>query len=271
MAEIVDKAALGTLADDDELAIVQAGTTYRIQFSNFRKGVAGVDLQSLALGGTGADLSLAGGSNKFVRQSTAGATFTVDGLVVADLPVSSETAVGIIELATEAEVLTGTDALKTVTPDTLQSVVSQLALVGEVRLWTQAAAPSDWLLCDGSAVNRTTYADLFAVVGTTFGVGDGSTTFNLPDFRGSIAIGVDATYALAATGGAATHALSTAELASHTHETDDLVAASSGVTAGAITTYSAVTTSAIASAGGGGAHENLHPYLALNYIIYSGA
>lgn len=51
-------------------------------------------------------------------------------------------------------------------------------------------APEGWLLCDGSAVSRTTYADLFAAIGTTWGAGDGSTTFNIPDMRGRIPRGV---------------------------------------------------------------------------------
>lgn len=54
-----------------------------------------------------------------------------------------------------------------------------------------AAAPSGWLLCYGQAVSRTTYATLFAAIGTTFGPGDGATTFNLPDLRGRVAAGAD--------------------------------------------------------------------------------
>lgn len=53
-----------------------------------------------------------------------------------------------------------------------------------------AAAPSNWLLCDGSAVNRSTYAALFAIIGVVYGSGDGSTTFNLPDLRGRVAVGL---------------------------------------------------------------------------------
>lgn len=49
------------------------------------------------------------------------------------------------------------------------------------------SAPAGWLMCDGSAVSRTTYADLFLAIGTAYGSGDGSTTFNLPDFRGRFA------------------------------------------------------------------------------------
>ena len=54
------------------------------------------------------------------------------------------------------------------------------ALVGSVTWYAGAGTPENYLLCDGSAVSRTDYADLFAVIGTTYGAGDGSTTFNLP-------------------------------------------------------------------------------------------
>lgn len=60
---------------------------------------------------------------------------------------------------------------------------------GKVSEWAGATAPDYWLLCDGAAVSRTTYADLFAIIGTTWGVGNGSTTFNLPDFREAAPVG----------------------------------------------------------------------------------
>lgn len=59
-----------------------------------------------------------------------------------------------------------------------------LPLVGFIEMYGGSSAPDGWLMCDGSAISRTTYADLFAVIGVAYGVGDGSTTFNLPDFRG---------------------------------------------------------------------------------------
>jgi microcystin-dependent protein len=65
------------------------------------------------------------------------------------------------------------------------------AITGEGKLWFTGTAPSGWLLCNGAAVSRTTYASLFAVIGTTFGTGDDSTTFNVPDFRGRVPAGVD--------------------------------------------------------------------------------
>jgi len=79
-----------------------------------------------------------------------------------------------------------------------------------------SSAPTGWLLCDGSAVSRTTYAALFAVLGTAYGSGDGSTTFNVPDKRGKFGIGVDGTYTRGSTGGAASGTTSTAGSHNHT-------------------------------------------------------
>jgi len=129
----------------------------------------------------------------------------------------------------------------------LQDIVNR-SEVGAIKPWTKATAPDGYLLCDGSAVSRTTYADLFAVVGTTYGAGDTSTTFNVPNLQGKMPQGYDGnTYNLAGTGGAntvtvavtnnqaATNAtnqsvtitgdisntsLTTAQLASHNHDTN---------------------------------------------------
>jgi microcystin-dependent protein len=64
-------------------------------------------------------------------------------------------------------------------------------MTGTVLDFAGAVAPAGWLLCDGSSVSRTTYANLFAVIGITHGSGDGSTTFSLPDGRGRVAAGKD--------------------------------------------------------------------------------
>lgn len=60
---------------------------------------------------------------------------------------------------------------------------------GDIKATGRAAAPSGWLMCDGAAVSRTTYSDLFAAIGTAYGAGDGSTSFNLPDLRGRMPVG----------------------------------------------------------------------------------
>ena len=86
----------------------------------------------------------------------------------------------------------------------LQDIVNR-SEVGAIKPWTKAAAPDGYLLCNGGAVSRTTYADLFAVISTTYGSGDGSTTFNVPNLQGKMPQGYDGnTYNLAGTGGANT-------------------------------------------------------------------
>ena len=86
----------------------------------------------------------------------------------------------------------------------LQDIVNR-SEVGAIKPWTKTTAPVGYLLCDGSAVNRTTYADLFTIISTTYGAGNGSTTFNVPQLQGKTAQGYDGnTYNLAGTGGANT-------------------------------------------------------------------
>ena len=92
---------------------------------------------------------------------------------------------------------------------------------GSITAYGGATAPSGYLLCNGAAVSRTTYDALFDIIGTAYGVGDGSTTFNLPDMRAAVPAGYKAADAnfgtLGATVGAATHAVSSSEMPSHTH------------------------------------------------------
>jgi len=76
--------------------------------------------------------------------------------------------------------------------------------VGTIKPWGKATAPDGYLLCDGSAVSRSTYAELFAVVGETYGAGDGVNTFNVPDLQGKFPQGKSGTTNLATTGGANT-------------------------------------------------------------------
>jgi microcystin-dependent protein len=64
-------------------------------------------------------------------------------------------------------------------------LLSNSTITGEVKMFAGSSAPEGYLLCQGQAVSRTTYASLFAILGTTYGTGDGSTTFNLPDYRGN--------------------------------------------------------------------------------------
>jgi microcystin-dependent protein len=177
-----------------------------------------------------------------------------------------------------------------------------LAPVGAVTAYAGASAPAGWLLCDGSAVSRSTYADLFAAVGTAFGAGDGSSTFNLPDLRGRAPLGAGTgsgltARSLGASLGEEQHQLTAAEMPAHTHAAGTYAVGTDGAhahTAGSRTdanttgggtenvpvgsagsawstnTGGAHTHSfggASASAGGGQGHNTLPPALVLNFII----
>lgn len=144
---------------------------------------------------------------------------------------------------------------------------------GSVTAFAGSSAPTDWLLCDGSTVSQATYASLYAVIGHTYGSDPGGGNFILPDLRGNIPVGKDSgTFStLGGSGGEETHTLSEAELASHTHSLPQYVAAygsPSGTTYSSATNSSSEATSKdTGSAGSNTAHNNLQPYLVMNYII----
>jgi microcystin-dependent protein len=109
---------------------------------------------------------------------------------------------------------------------------------GGLMLWPTASPPANWLICNGAAVSRATYATLFAVVSTTFGAGDGSTTFNLPNYTDRVPIGAGSAYAVNAQGGSATTTLTTTELPAHTHSASSSSSSSSSFSGAAGTTGS---------------------------------
>ena len=97
--------------------------------------------------------------------------------------------------------------------------------IGGVTQYAGATTPSaNWAICDGSEISRATYETLFTRIGTSYGVGDGSTTFNLPNLKGKVLVGLDSTQtefdALGETGGAKTHTLTSTEIPGHTHTTN---------------------------------------------------
>ena len=160
-------------------------------------------------------------------------------------------------------------------------------------MWPTATAPSGFLLCNGALVSRASYAALFAIVGTIFGSGDGSTTFTLPDYRNKTVLGAGDLYTAAATGGSKdaivvshTHTASVTDTG-HSHVVSDasnnkITTPSGGTTGGSGPTpatapaqtnfVSAVsTTTGIsvtnASTGVSGTNANLPPYLGIFFII----
>jgi microcystin-dependent protein len=174
-----------------------------------------------------------------------------------------------------------------------------LCPIGIINDFGGSTAPTGWFLCYGQAVSRTTYVELFTVIGTTYGIGDGSTTYNLPDCRGRSGVGKDdmggtpaGLITTGATGGEQTHTLITTELAAHSHGVTDIghTHSTNGFTgSGASGTYvgggggnfgvtgsagNGMTTNTtgitINNAGGGGAHNNVQPTIIFNKIIFAG-
>lgn len=139
---------------------------------------------------------------------------------------------------------------------------------GSVIPFAGKTAPTGWLLCQGQAVSRTTYAQLFSVIGTTFGSGDGSTTFNLPDLRGRVAVGVDSDANLGGIFGSKSISLTADQNGPHAHS----YTLYDGYT-GTGTRYPQTAdlapnaTTATDKSGSGAAHENRQPSLYLYYVI----
>lgn len=164
---------------------------------------------------------------------------------------------------------------------------SQLAVpTGMMMPFAGASAPSGWLFCTGAAVSRTTYSALFNVIGTVFGTGDGSTTFNLPDMRGRVGVGRDdmggtsadritASWAdsTGGTGGSESVTLTTDQMPSHQHmirfdsgsgHRENTFGSSGDQNASGTAGYQP---NALLPEGGGQAHTNLQPGIALNWCI----
>jgi microcystin-dependent protein len=158
---------------------------------------------------------------------------------------------------------------------------------GSVFPYAGLSAPTGYLLCYGQAVSRTTYSALFAVIGTTYGAGNGSTTFNVPDLRGRVIIGLDNMGGISAnrvlnnnadviggSGGEEKHTLTVDEMPSHNHTyTSERLCADGTTQYGDTFRVTGDTPSAgsdiftSSSSGNGLSHNNMQPWIALNYII----
>lgn len=166
---------------------------------------------------------------------------------------------------------------------------------GTVTMFAGSSAPTGYLICDGQAVSRTTYAALFAVIGTTYGAGDGSTSFNVPNLMGRVPVGAGSgtgltNRVLASQGGEENHTLTSDEIPSHSHSINDPghshtsrigrddgnISNNAGqappgdATINILDGYSTTNNTTgitVNSTGGGQAHNLMQPFLVLNYII----
>jgi microcystin-dependent protein len=231
------------------------------------------------------------GTDFFEGLSGVSSNFTVPNNVTVGGVVNGSTAVFSGAISSVSPAFTGTPTAPTASPGTNTTQIATTAFVlangvptGGLVMWPTGSAPSGFLLCTGAAVSRTTFAALFAIVGTTFGVGDGSTTFNLPNYTNRMPYGTT----VGATGGSAD-----AVVVSHNHSASSAVSdpghahtfalfapnggggnpggdlnTSSPTTYGtnsAVTSISVSTT--VNSAGVSGTNANLPPYLGINFII----
>ena len=152
--------------------------------------------------------------------------------------------------------------------------------LGEVRLFAGNFAPNGWAFCDGQTLSIAENTALFSLVGTTYG-GDGQTTFVLPDLRGRVPAHQGGGLVPGQSGGSETVTLLASQMPPHTHA---VLASTSAASAahgpsevlGSSTTMKlygtgtpsmAMDPNAITPAGGGQPHENMPPFVALNYII----
>jgi microcystin-dependent protein len=161
-------------------------------------------------------------------------------------------------------------------------------MTGTVLPFAGATAPTGWLLCHGQAVSRTQFPNLFAAIGTTYGAGDGSTTFGLPDLRGRVVAGKDDMggtaagrltntgtgnpgingSAMGAAGGTDRHTLTLAQMPAHTHDVTNAASTGSGGTPNKATVDgSNGAQPTAATQGSGQAHPNTQPTIVLNSII----
>jgi microcystin-dependent protein len=223
------------------------------------------------------------GTNTYSAQTGSSGNFTVNGNLTVT---GNETEVGTLTASTLSVTNNATFAVSPTAPTpttgdnttkvaTTAFVQNSIANVpsGSLLMWPTTSAPSGYLLCDGTAVSRSTYATLFSLIGSTFGSGDGSTTFNLPNYTGRMPYGTT----IGATGGSAD-----AIVVSHTHTITDpghfhtqgaIRADSMNVGTGPFdrmtssSTASAVTGISINATGSSGTNANLPPYLGINFII----
>ena len=162
-----------------------------------------------------------------------------------------------------------------ISEDAAASAADYLTPIGAILMWSGTSVPSDnWRVCNGQAVSRTTYDTLFSRCGTTWGSGDGSTTFNLPNFQDRIPVGAGTTAGFGQRAGASTVTLTEPNIPSHSHSitlrainvTGEDGSIAGGVYANTTPTVSQFTETT-ASSGSGSAFSITPPVTGVYFII----
>jgi microcystin-dependent protein len=151
--------------------------------------------------------------------------------------------------------------------------------LSEIRIFSFGFAPKGWTLCNGQLLQINQNQALFSLLGTTYG-GDGRTTFGIPDLRGRVAMHVGNGMVLGEKAGEENHTLISSEMPIHTHQTkasangptvtpptSNFWASNTGFTPYGSTGDTAMSTQAIGNTGGSQPHQNMSPFLTLNYCI----
>lgn len=269
---------------------IQNGYWY---INSVNTGVAATGPQG-PTGPTGAE-----GTSTYRCSITINASTTSLSSFFIDVPQGRTIKPGDILIGTNGNIATVTaysNGTATISSQTVGLFTGPIVPIGGILMWSTSLVPANYLVCDGSAVSRTTYAELFLVIGTTYGTGDGSTTFNLPNLTERFVLGAGSNYALGATGGS-----KDAVVVSHSHtftgnnKTGYIEAfpavqngrgAASGVfsntDSGSDYTYTGTSSNTrkitrfnfsmtpsgtISTNGESGTGKNMPPYIALNYII----
>lgn len=208
-------------------------------------------------------------SNKTVNMivPTKTSDLTNDSGFIKEIPIASTSVLGGIKVGANLNIAAD-GTLSAITGGGGGGTVSDTLPIGAVVEWYSTVIPDNWLICNGQAISRTDYPDLFAVLGTIYGEGDGSTTFNLPNMSSRFPVGYNKDdndfNSLGKIGGEKTHALTLSEI-----PINNIPTTTSGSSADGYLMRGGYTADGREYNIGGGSqsHNNLPPYFTLYYII----